>query len=587
MSYPHILYIDNDFESKKKAVILLYSNQYEVLPVSSVRGALSMLRHFSFDLIIADMHLPDGDADHLLHTMRTSKDMADIPIIVVASTFNQKDRERLLNLGAHHYLEKDGEISVYLHAVEETLRHNRKGIRETAGGISGHLAKMKIVDLIFHLAEEHGTGVIHIDGKQQMEIHLRDGHIIHARHGITIGKKALARCLRIAEAAYHFESGDSGAEADISEGLGELLDNARAENEKLMANSHKLPNPNHRVRIINPTELLNANFRPEVRAAIEIIRKYPRVGTYVDRLNLPDITCYEYLISLLERGLVELISEYKPVRIITDSSADLSAQEQQELNVTVVPLKLQLDQDIFSTNVEADTKVLYGKKLKHLDLIKAVNPSESAVRERVLSLIDNYDCLAILCGSGLCNLYAMTEEIRLRLLEQGHNQKTLLADEFVCLDSHAVSIGLGLLVETAARMAKEGASIAAVEEAVINAMARLHMVVAVLPERSILAKKGKEAAVFYWNGQNFVFYDKVAKGESIQAFMVEELRKRIDLKRRLHIALGHVNAPQAAEHLRLALTENFQLRKLPLKTIGPFTGYRLGEGAVAMAYYQE
>ncbi len=83
--------------------------------------------------------------------------------------------------------------------IKEIVDLNISSSSEDSGSITGQLARLDIVELIREMAKEHGSGCISIDGSVPMEIHLDQGNVVFARHGITIGKKALFRCLRIAE----------------------------------------------------------------------------------------------------------------------------------------------------------------------------------------------------------------------------------------------------------------------------------------------------------------------------------------------------------------------------------------------------
>ena len=585
MPIPHILYLDNHFDDKKRFVILLFSNGYEVMPVSNLKEGLSALRVADFDMVLCDMHLPDGDADNLIQTVKSSTHLSKIPVVVITSHASESDRETVMGLGAADYLTKDIDPTVFLKRVKDTVNLHRRAIKKTSAGISGQLARLKIIDLIMQLSDEQSSGCITIDGPLLMEIHMRDGQIVHARHGITLGKKALFRCLRIAEAAFHFQADSQVIDFSIEGDLDELLEEARVSNEKLMANWHKLPNANFRVRIGNPDSVQSANFKPEVRAALEIIKKYPRIGTYVDRLNLPDVVCYEYLHTFLERGLIELVTEHKPVKILTDASCDLPQEELYDLGVSCFSVSLAVGSEQLLSSDPKTEDVVYSSKSKVLEQIEVLAPENETILERFVNFLPKYDCLTITMGEKVGPLFDAVEKNVAKLQATGLNGKSLLANETTTINSHSFSLGLGLLVRYAADLVDQSLQAEQIEERLINAISQLHMIFAVNSDRSFLAKKG--FSILYWNGEDFELVERLDKKENPIAALAQQVERRLDHKSGLHMALGHVRNRQQGEALRLELGRRLATTRVPLRQMGPVGGYRLGEGALGVAFFQE
>jgi fatty acid-binding protein DegV/DNA-binding NarL/FixJ family response regulator len=586
MAIPHLLYVDNDFESKRKNTVLLFSNRFEVVPVSSLKEALHVMRGIRFELVIVDMHLPDGDADHLLQTMKSSPALAKIPVVVVSSMPNDRERQNVLDLGATACVLKDSDPEIFLSLVKDTLNQYRDPFKVRTAGISGQLAKTKIVDLIMDLASEHGSGVIHIDGKIPMEIHLRDGQIVHAKHGITVGKKALFRCVSIAEAAFHFNDSEAVADQSIAGDLDLLLEEARQSNEKLMANFHLLPSRSHRIRIVNP-EPANSNLKTEARAALEIIRKYPRVSAYIDHLNLPDIACYEYLLTFHERGWVEWVTDHKPVRVITDMSCDLSTEDIKKYDIQVFPVQLKVDNQSYIPSKQEDQEALYRKKPKVLATAAELLPHEKALYDRYREWVDTHDCLSIFAAASQSKMFNHVQAVITKLQADGIEGKSLLANELVTLNSHSLSIGLGLAVARAGKMAAEGVYIEEIEEHIIEAIAKMHIVFAVWPDKSFLVKKGNTPTLMYWDRDAYEIGQRLGRGEDYVPALVKEIVRRMDRKARLYVQVGHVNAKSEAMRLAAEIHKDIGGEKPRIASIGALTGYQLGEKAISVAFYQD
>ena len=583
----HVLYVDSDFEAKRKAVILLFSNGYEVVPVSSIKQALTLLRSIPTDLVIGAVHLPDGDIGHLLQTIKSSPSLNKIPVLAMDVAFDKASREALMKMGAAGYTVKGGEPKDLLDLVKQTIYLHRNEERQSAIGLSGQLAKTKIADLILQLAKEHGTGFIHIDGSVPMEIHLRDGGIVHARHGITVGKKALFRCLMVAEAAFDFKAEHTVIEPTVEGDLSSLLAEAKSSNEKLMANFHRLAHPNHRARIVKLDVIEKTNLKPEERAALAIIFKYPRVGSFLDRLNLPDVVCHELLLSFIERGLVELVVERKPVKIFTDSSCDIPKQDWDELDINVLPLGLNVNRRLFATPADAQDHGLYDLKPKLMEQAKTALPDDTAILDAYISVVPTHDCLSIFMGGSLSGLFNRVQDNLSKLQVRGINGKTLLANELTVINSHSISLGLWLLVVRAARLAKKGMQIEQIEERLLQNIARLHLMFAVVPDRSPLIKKGNAPVLLYWDGDEFQVLQRLAKGADPVAALTGEIALRLDPKSRVHYVVGHIVNPQQANVLQERLVKDHGFAKKAPVSMGPLVGYRLGRGAVGIAFFQE
>ncbi len=586
MAHSLILYVDNNFEAKKRAVILFFSNDFEVLPVSNLKEAQAALRVVRPNLVICAMHLADGDADQLIQTMKASGKHRSIPIMVVAERIKKEDRDRVLKLGAAAYLPKDEASAALLEKVKRTIDLHREDVTETSSSISGQLAKLKIVDLIRHLVKDHGSGCISIDGRVTMEIHLRDGEIVHAQHGITIGKKALFRCLRIAEAAFNFQSEDHPVDRSLEGNLQDLLEEAKVSNEKLMANFHRLPPAHHRVRILKPEALQKTSLKPEARAALEICRKHPRIASYLERFNLPDILCYEYLITFLERGIIEVISDKKPVKVITDASCDLPAAEAESMGLEVLPLQLRVAKETYDHGPSKKDADLYRKKVKVLEEGQIQFPPEESYLKRYREWLPQFECLSVLMTPGLSDLHAKVQKSLETFLDSGLDGKPLLASEITTITGQTMSIGLGLLARYAAHLADEGLTIEVIEEKLLEDSARQHMLFAVQPDRSALLRKGNSPVLLYWDGARFQVISRLGKGENVVPPLVQEVVQRLDSKSQIHAAIGHVRAAPTAEALKSGLTGSISAAKMPIYAIGPIFGHKLGEGAVGIAFFQ-
>ena len=69
------------------------------------KDALDKLENGTYDLILTDMVMPEMDGAELIRQVRTNL-KSDIPIIVITTKGEIKDRDRGISLGANGYLTK-------------------------------------------------------------------------------------------------------------------------------------------------------------------------------------------------------------------------------------------------------------------------------------------------------------------------------------------------------------------------------------------------------------------------------------------------------------------------------------------------
>lgn len=62
---PRILLVDDDSDSREMIAYMLVQEGYEVVEAGSIRAALAAATSNKIDVLISDLHLPDGDGHQL------------------------------------------------------------------------------------------------------------------------------------------------------------------------------------------------------------------------------------------------------------------------------------------------------------------------------------------------------------------------------------------------------------------------------------------------------------------------------------------------------------------------------------------
>ena len=118
-SKPHILIVEDDEDTRFVYSVLLKMEGYFVTAVSVMNDALTRTLSTSYDLIIMDVRLPDGDGVELCKQIREFNRIT--PIMFVSAAAYQKDVERGMQAGAQAYLTKPADAEKLLDRVTYLL----------------------------------------------------------------------------------------------------------------------------------------------------------------------------------------------------------------------------------------------------------------------------------------------------------------------------------------------------------------------------------------------------------------------------------------------------------------------------------
>ena len=164
------------------------------------------------------------------------------------------------------------------------------------------------------------------------------------------------------------------------------------------------------------------------------------------------------------------------IRIFSDSTCELSAQRQKELNVEVVPLRVHFGEETFRDGIDLTNEEFYARlrTAQELPHTSQSNPEEFV--ERFKPFVEQGDEIVGVFLSSQLSGTCQSAMIAAQMLGEDHVH---------IVDSTTVTFGLGLLVEMAARLRDEGKAakeIVAGLEALIPRL-RLYAVVETLKSR--------------------------------------------------------------------------------------------------------
>ena len=274
-----------------------------------------------------------------------------------------------------------------------------------------------------------------------------------------------------------------------------------------------------------------------------------------------------------------------PVKIVTDSTADLPDQLIQELGITVVPVYVRFGEEVYRDRVSISEDEFY-ERLTH----DPVHPSTTQpgpqdfleVYQKLSSEADGIVSIHVSGKlSGTCNSALMAKD----MLDTGCPVEVV--------DSETLSMSLGLTAIVAVQMAEAGESLDKVVEAAKQAIPKIHLL-ALLDTLKYLAKGGRIGKVKALLGSVLSVKPMLAvkDGELVPAGQVRSRAKGMDklfdfAKNAADIqdlAVVYNTTPDEAQDLAERIGSVFDREKIRMARLGPGLGVHGGPGAMIVTF---
>ena len=114
MTAPRVLVVDDSLTVRMDLEEVFRSDGFEVVACDCLASARAALAAREFDLAVLDVILPDGDGLELLAELREGAQTAELPVLLLSTEAEVRDRLRALEQGADEYVGKpyDGALVV-------------------------------------------------------------------------------------------------------------------------------------------------------------------------------------------------------------------------------------------------------------------------------------------------------------------------------------------------------------------------------------------------------------------------------------------------------------------------------------------
>jgi len=272
------------------------------------------------------------------------------------------------------------------------------------------------------------------------------------------------------------------------------------------------------------------------------------------------------------------------VKIVTDSTADLSPELIKELGITVVPLYVCFGKDVYRDREDITEDDFYKRLLEDPVHPTTTQPTPQDFAEAYRQLSSKADGIISIHISeklsGTCNSALQGKQ----LVEKGCPLEVI--------DSKTTSMALGLLVMAAANIAKTGKSLQQVAEDVKQVVSSVQLLV-IFDTLKYLAKGGRIGKAKSLLGALLSVKPMltIKDGEFVPVSQVRSrskgTEKLLDFARDAgnieDLAIVHSTTPDEAESLAERISSILPSKQVRIARLGPVLGVHGGPSVLAIA----
>lgn len=272
------------------------------------------------------------------------------------------------------------------------------------------------------------------------------------------------------------------------------------------------------------------------------------------------------------------------VRIVTDSTADLTSEQQRAAGITVVPLNVHFGDTVYRDRVDLTGEEFFRRLKSSPQHPRTSQPSVGAFEEAFRALrAEGHDVVAVLLSSKVSGTYNSA------LMAA----KSVDGDHVEVIDSESASMALGFLALEGAEKSKGGAGLKDVVAHVRRLVPKAR-ILAAMDTLTYLERGGRigRARALLGSLLNVKPLITMQEGEVVplgrarswpQALdrLVEVLQRDTNVTR---LAVLHGAADTDAQQLRARVAPRYPGLEIPLAEIGPVLGTYTGPGVVGFTY---
>lgn len=278
------------------------------------------------------------------------------------------------------------------------------------------------------------------------------------------------------------------------------------------------------------------------------------------------------------------------MKIIVDSTSDISMEEAKELNIDIVPLKVIINGKEYKDRVDLQPDEFYQLLVSSETLPTTSQPTPHEFEEFYQEAKkNNEDVIVFTLSSFISGTY-----------QSAHIAKELAEyDRIHIIDSFTTAQALRLLVHKAVRLRNENVDINEMVKQLEDYKKRMRLV-AIVDTLEYLCKGGRisrtaatagtilkfKPIIGFENGELTV-YDKARGMNKATKKVIELIHEFGDIDLNEPISVGYTGSDDGLETFENALREEFHFGDTLHGCVGPVVGTHAGPGARLIAYVKK
>ncbi len=273
------------------------------------------------------------------------------------------------------------------------------------------------------------------------------------------------------------------------------------------------------------------------------------------------------------------------IKIVTDSTADLSKEQVEKYGIKVIPLIVTFGTESFSDGVDLSAEEFYSKLTSGSELPKTTQPSPEVFRQTYEEVAPGDEVIISVHISAKLSGTLNSAELASKMVES----------RVSLVDTRTASQGVGRSVLVAAEAAQRGMEVEQILDVVNKSIAQTFSVFAVdtLEYLQRNGRIGKAASllgsllqirpILYADPEGMVApYDKVRGRSQVIPSLVKAALKNVSTEHPVNLSVVHTVAEDNARKLLEELQKHYEIADLHIGMVGPAIGAHIGPGAVGL-----
>ncbi len=312
---PMVLVTDPDERERQAIAQALSAQGIEVKTARDGGRALEISVLEQPDLVVFDAESGVLDPSRFCEILRGNPRTEKTPVVVTGvDTKRGVAAPPMLPINAT-FVPRPFTVDGLAVRVRELLRSRNAAARvadtPVASVVSGNLAEIALVDLVQIFVMNRKEGRLLLSGEpgtpdaaKEGEIHLKGGHIIHARVGTAEGTKALYRMLGWRRGRFSYQPGTTSPVRTIKAPPDAVVMEGMRQADELARLADRRPPDRARVVVTMDRKGLPEDLHRVTREVLSLTEFYATVGEILDRATSTDFEVLRALILLQEKGVL-------------------------------------------------------------------------------------------------------------------------------------------------------------------------------------------------------------------------------------------------------------------------------------------